>query len=194
MVEVAGGSQPPSSATCWPLKGSSVSFQLQQALGPSQSELGLLTRSLPPPCPRDLHQPRASTQGPELCPHGQPGKSGLFSLPRSTGLVVSKWMSPPRSWAKGPEFRQRHVWFFYFQSKGSGREASPGWGCLLQRWAPTGRGLPLTGWRASRLGPGKGPETRFRESRGPGSHRVWPCHQAARMSMSLLPSTLEKTN
>lgn len=37
-----------------------------------------LTRSLPPPCPRDLHQPRASTQGPELCPHGQPGKVGSF--------------------------------------------------------------------------------------------------------------------
>lgn len=47
---------------------------------------------------------------------------------------------PAQVLGSAPEFRQRDVWFFYFQSKGSGHEASPGWGCLLQRWAPTGWG------------------------------------------------------
>ena len=32
----------------------------------------------PRPRPGDLHQPRASAQGPELRPHGQPGKVASF--------------------------------------------------------------------------------------------------------------------
>ena len=53
---------------------------------------------------------------------------------------------------------------------------------------PLGGGLPL--------GPGKaGPETRFRESRGPGSHRgAGPAIRPQECQCHFLPSTLEKTN
>lgn len=102
-------------------------------------------------------------------------------------------MSPPRSWAALRGSRQRHVWFFYFQSKGSGREASPGWGCLLQRWAPHRAGASHSlGGLSARAGKA-GPETRFRESRGPGSHRVaGPAIRPQGCQCHFLPSTLEK--
>ena len=57
---------------------------------------------------------------------------------------------------------------------------------------PLGRGLPLGGGLP--LGPGKaGPETRFRERAvGPVPTEARPCHQAARMSMSLPPQHSRK--
>ena len=48
---------------------------------PSLSEVSLTRSLLHPPTPSrpgDLHQPRASAQGPELCPNGQLGKVVSF--------------------------------------------------------------------------------------------------------------------